>query len=170
MKRILVSAAVLSLAVAGVASASAAPSSTKVTGGGQTLVPMGGGAGNTIAFNAQTDGSTVKGQFQDVDRGETGTGKAQTVTHGVVTCVVVFGDDRGMAVIGGMAKDGVTPYRIDVTDSGQGAQGMDMILVSRGDEIMDRDGDGDGGLCDPDDAPESLPALDRGNVTIHKQK
>ncbi len=164
MKRIIVSAAVLSLAVAGVSSAQAAPSSTKVTGGGQTLVPVGGGAGDTIAFTAQTDGTTVKGQFQDVDRAGTGTGQAQTVTHGVVTCVVVFGEDRGMAVIGGQAKDG-TAYRIDVTDSGQGAQGMDMILVSRGDEITNQDD-----LCNTEDAPDELPALDRGNVTIHKQK
>lgn len=168
MKRILVSAAVVTLAVAGVASASAAPSSTKVTGGGQTLVPAGGGAGDTIAFTAQTDGSNVKGQFQDVDRGGTGTGQGQTVTHGYVTCVVVFGEDRGMAVIGGMSKDGTTPYRIDVTDSGQGAKGMDMILVRKGAEITDDNGDGD--LCDEDDRPGSLPALDRGNVTIHKAK
>lgn len=167
MKRILISGAVLAVAIAGVSTAQAAPSTTKVTGGGQTLVPMGGGAGDTIAFTAQTDGTTVKGQFQDVDRGGTGTGQGQTVTHGVVTCVVVFGDDRGMAVIGGESRDGVR-YRIDVVDQGQGAQGMDMIMVSQGDEIMDEDGDGN--LCDPDDAPEELPALDRGNVKIHKTR
>jgi hypothetical protein len=168
VKRTVLSLTVLALAVAGVQGATAAPATTKVTGGGQTLVPATGGAGNTIAFTAQTDGTTVKGQFQDIDRNGTGTGKGQQVTHGTVTCLVVFGEDRGMAVIEGLAKDGVTRYRIDVTDSGSGAQGMDMILVRKGAEI--RDEDGDGRACDPDDAPDRLPALDRGNVTIHKTR
>lgn len=175
MKRILISGAVLTLAITGVSSASAAPAVYKVTGGGQTLVPAGGGAGNTIAFSAQSqgdEGSAAKGQFQYVDRKGTGTGKGQEVVHGTVSCVVVFSrtDEGGMAVIGGTSREG-EPFRIDVTDDGQGAHGNDMIVVRRGAAAQDGgdDDSGDTALCDSEDETADV-ALNRGNVKIHKAK
>lgn len=170
MKRIIVSAAVLSLAVAGVSSAQAAPAVTKITGGGQTLVPAAGGAGDTVGFNAQVDeAGNAKGQFQYVKRNGAGNGTNQQVFHGEVTCAAVFpaGDEGGMAAFGGSLRDG-TPFRVDVTDNGQGAMGMDMILVRMGPDAEDSDGSGDTDLCDEGDRPDQLPALNRGNVKIHK--
>lgn len=168
LKRIVISGAVLALAIAGTGTGSAAPATTKITGGGQTLVPSSGGAGDTVGFNAQMDeAGDVKGQFQYVKRNGTGTGQAQEVMHGEVTCAAVFdstpGESGGVAAFGGELRDG-TAFRVDVTDNGQGAQGSDMILVRTG---ADAEGD-EPGLCDEDDAPDSAPVLNRGNVTIHK--
>lgn len=173
MKRILASTAVIGLAIAGMGTSSAAPAVTKITGGGQTLVPAEGGAGDTVGFNAQVDADgNVKGQFQYVDR-TGGTGQGQTVQHGEVTCAVVFsrptgGESGGVAVFGGELRDG-TPFRVDVTDEGQGAQGMDMILVQTGPAAQDGGDHGqDTELCD-EESEESFD-LNRGNVTIHKAK
>ncbi len=174
MKRVLISAAVVALAITGVTQASAAPAVTKITGGGQTLVPTTGGAGDTVGFNAQVDDAgNVKGQFQYVDR-TGGTGQGQTVQHGTVTCATVFtrpdgGGAGGVAVFGGLLRDGVTPFRVDVTDDGQGNKGSDMILVQTGDAARDGSDDGeDRDLCDQED--EDSLDLSRGNVTIHKTK
>lgn len=174
LKRIVVSAAVLSLAVAGVSSAQAAPAVFKVTGGGQ-LIEMGEtGAGDTIAFSAQSqgeEGADAKGQFQYVDRTD-GTGRGQEVVHGTVSCVVVFATEDGMpamAAIGGQSRDG-EDFRIDVTDDGQGGDAMDMISVRRGEDARDGEDDGeDTALCDAEDEMAEM-SLGRGNVKIHKQK
>lgn len=169
MKRTILSGAVLALALAGMGTGSAAPSTTKITGGGQTLVPSTGGAGDTVGFNAQVRDGVASGQFQYVNRAGTGTGQAQQVAHGTVTCAAVFesvaGESGGVAAFGGQLRDG-RAFRVDVTDDGQGDKGSDMILVRTGD---DAEGDNEG-LCDEDDAPDQAPALDRGNVTIHKSK
>jgi hypothetical protein len=168
LKRIVISGAVLALAIGSVGISSAAPATTKITGGGQTLVPSGGGAGDTVGFNAQVgDDGSVKGQFQYVDR-TGGTGQGQSVAHGEVTCAAVFsrpegGGSGGVAAFGGQLRDG-TAFRVDVTDNGSGAGSTDFILVRTG---QDAEGDNEG-LCDEDDAPDSAPELDRGNVTIHK--
>lgn len=170
MKRILISAVVLSVALGGAGVSSAGPATTKITGGGQTLVPAGGGAGDTVGFNAQMeDDGTVRGQFQYVKRNGTGAGQAQEVMHGEVTCAAVFtrpdgGGSGGMAAFGGQLRDG-TPFRVDVTDNGSGPSGTDMILVRTGNEARG----GDSELCDEGDADEG-PALNRGNVTVHKTK
>ncbi len=172
MKRIVISSAVLALAIGGMGVGSAEPAVYKVTGGGQTLVPEDGGAGDTIAFSAQSqgeEGTAAKGQFQYQDR-TGGTGKDHTTLHGTITCVVVFpagtADEGGAAALGGTLTDG-RAFRVDVTDNGQGAQGSDMILARFGEDAQ---GD-NAGLCDPDDRPEEdLPALSRGNVKIHKGK
>ena len=174
MKRTIISGTVLALAIAGMSAGSAAPSVTKITGGGQTLVPAGGGAGDTVGFNAQVDGDgLVKGQFQYVKRNGTGTGKGQQVSHGDVTCATVLsrpegGDAGGVAVFGGALRDG-TPFRVDVTDSGQGNTSMDMILVQTGAAALDGGDSGtDTDICDQED--EDRFDLGRGNVTIHKTK
>ena len=173
MKRTLVTTAVVALAIAGMGTGSAAPSTTKITGGGQTMVPASGGAGDTVGFNAQVSADGVKGQFQYVNRNGTGTGQDQEVSHGDVTCAFVFsrpdgGGSGGVAVFGGTLTDG-TPFRVDVTDDGQGDKGSDLILVQTGSAAEDGADDGeDTELCDQED--ETALDLNRGNVTIHKTK
>jgi hypothetical protein len=172
LKRVLLGAATVALACAGMIPAQAAPAVYKVTGGGQTLIGE-TGAGNTIAFSAQSqgaEGTDAKGQFQYVDR-TGGNGQDQVKAHGNVTCVVVYQGAEGMpatAVIGGETRDGEA-FRIDVTDNGAGGDGVDdNILVRFG---PDAEGD-EAGLCDAEDQPEDdeLLTLARGNVTIHKAK
>jgi len=171
VKRLVVTGAVLALGVAGMSAGSAAPAVTKITGGGHTLVPTDGGAGDTIAFTAQTDGTPegVKGQFQYVDR-TGGTGQGQKVYHGRVTCVALLpSDGPNVGVIGGFS-DGV-PFRIDVIDNGQGsAAENDLIVVRQGDAAQDGgdDDSGDTALCDNEDETADAD-LSRGNVKIHKQ-
>lgn len=179
MKRIVLSGAVLALAIAGTGVGSAAPATLKITGGGQTLVPDAGGAGDTVGFNAQLDETTntVKGQFQYVDRTGDGTGKDGQQYHGTVECVLAFsrpddGGAGGAAVFGGTFRDG-TPFRVDVTDDGQGDKGSDLILVQMGDAALDggdaeEPGETDNEICDAEE--ETGLALNRGNVTIHKPK
>lgn len=173
MKRLLIAGTVLAVATAGMSVGSAAPAVTKITGGGQTLVPVDGGAGDTIAFTAQTDGTAegVKGQFQYVDR-TGGTGQGQTVHHGEVTCVALLtSDGPNVGVIGGTSTDGV-PFRIDVIDNGQGAAAEnDLIVVRQGDAAQDGgdDDSGDTALCDDEDETADAD-LSRGNVKIHKAK
>lgn len=173
MKRVLISASVLALAVTGMSQSAAAPAVYKVTGGGQTLVPADGGAGDTIAFTAQSqgaEGEAAKGQFQYVDR-TGGTGKGQETVHGTVSCVVVFSSgEGGMAAIGGYSRSGEA-FRIDVTDNGSGGGTNDMIVVRRGaaaQDGSDQDQD-DTALCD-EEAENADADLSRGNVTIHKAK
>lgn len=172
MKRIVFSAAVLSLAVAGIGQAQAAPSVVKITGGGQTLVPESGGAGDTVGFNAQVDGDGVaKGQFQYVERNGAGNGTNQQVLHGTVECAVVLSRtaEGGMAAFGGTLRNGDV-FRVDVTDAGQGKEAMDMILL-RTFPKADRPARTGGNVCDEDapDEDETFP-LSRGNVKIHQEK
>jgi hypothetical protein len=176
VKRLVIGAAVLALGIAGMSAGSAAPAVTKITGGGQTLVPTDGGAGDTIAFSAQTDGTAegVKGQFQYVDR-TGGTGAGQTVYHGTVTCVALLpSDGPNVGVIGGTSTEGI-PFRIDVIDNGSGkahddANGTDLIVVRQGAAAQDGGDDGtDTALCDDEDETADAD-LSRGNVTIHKAK
>jgi hypothetical protein len=172
VKRVIVAGAVLALGIAGMSASSAAPAVTKITGGGQTLVPTDGGAGDTIAFTAQTDGTPegVKGQFQYVDR-TGGTGQGQTVYHGTVTCVALLpSDGPNVGVIGGVSNG--IPFRIDVIDNGQGsAADNDLIVVRHGEDAEDGadNDDGDTALCDDEDETADAD-LSRGNVTIHKAK
>lgn len=170
MKRLVIGVSVIGLAIAGMSTGSAAPAVTKITGGGQTLVPAEGGAGDTIAFTAQTDGTPegVKGQFQYVDR-TGGTGQGQTVHHGTVTCVALLPTDGpNVGVIGGVSEG--IPFRIDVIDNGQGsADDNDLIVVRQGaaaEDGADDDSD-DTALCDNEDETADAD-LSRGNVKIHK--
>jgi hypothetical protein len=172
MKRLVVGTTVLALGIVGMSASSAAPAITKITGGGQTLVPADGGAGDTIAFTAQTDGTPegVKGQFQYVDR-TGGTGQGQTVYHGTVTCVALLpSDGPNVGVIGG-ESDGV-PFRIDVIDNGQGSNASNDLIVVRHGAAAQDGGDNDQNdtaLCD-DETETANADLSRGNVKIHKAK
>ena len=112
MKRTLVSATVLALAVAGGGAAQAAKpeqsgkpadSGYKVTGGGQIIAAGAQGAGDTVGFVAQEmDGDdaaspggndAARGQFQYVPRGASTNASAPTEKfHGVVTCLLSGGE------------------------------------------------------------------------------
>lgn len=189
MKRTIISASVLALAVAGVQAATAAPATYKVTGGGQVteflntegdVTSLSQGAGDTIAFSAQQEGTTerpdaAKGQFQYVDRVQDdagkGTGKGQEVIHGTVSCVIVYSwpgsEEGGYAVIGGKSRDG-EDFRIEVTDGSATGSGGDSITVRRGAAALDGSDDGaDAALCDQETEADTF-ALGRGNVKIHK--
>ncbi|HWH27508.1 MAG TPA: hypothetical protein VNU26_00865 [Mycobacteriales bacterium] len=175
MKRIVVSGAVLALGIAGVQAATAAPAVYKVTGGGQIIEVGETGAGDTIAFSAQSqgeEGEAAKGQFQYIDR-TGGTGQGQEVVHGTVSCVVVHtantGDSGGYAIIGGQSRLG-EDFRIEVFDDGQGAGSADMIMVRRDADARDGGDEGeDDNLCDIEEEDDGV-ALGRGNVKIHKEK
>jgi hypothetical protein len=168
MKRTAISVAVLSLAVAGVSQAQAAPSAQKVTGGGQVLsAGQTQGAGSTIAFNAQGpgDGSPAKGQIQYVGRGDNAGDKFHASN---ITCFLVMGNT---ATIVGEDRTGKA-FRLDLVDNGEGA-GADsyMILIDRvltandpGTEENENESD-----CSQSDDDE-VPDLARGNVQVHKAK
>lgn len=187
MKRTIISASVLALAVAGTGLASAekpakpaepGPATFKVTGGGQFITSGGDieGAGSTIAFNAQqVTADFAKGQVQFVDR----SGEEQVVRHGTVSCVAAFGPltadgNMSSARIGGTFRATSTepeqPFVIDVTDNGEGANAAnaDMIALRETDDnncTADEDGPSQSG----DDFQASFD-LGRGNVQVHKAK
>ncbi|MFP5218230.1 MAG: hypothetical protein ACLGIG_00620 [Actinomycetes bacterium] len=190
MKRTIVTTTVLALAMGGVGVAQAQkPSETgyKVTGGGQIIAdPSGGGAGDTVGFNAHdlnASGPEARGQFQYVPRGQSSNASAPTEKfHGVVTCLISGGEaianenaeedgqfnealQEGSARFGGYVrtKDGSTQYfTVDVTDNGQGGNAEDdMILVRFTSEAC---------ADNPEDEkndPEQMLMLGRGNVKIH---
>lgn len=171
MKRLVVSAAVLGLAVTGMAQSYAAPAVNKVTGGGQITTADQRGAGSTVAFTGQsqgTEGTAAKGQFQLQLRNADGT---KETIHGTISCVVVLTPgEGGMAVLGGQSRSG-EDFRIDVTDNGQGGDSTDMISVRRDGAARDgADVDmGDNQLCDRENESANM-MLGRGNVKIHKAK
>ena len=171
MKRALISSAVLALAVAGVHGAAAAPSVYKVTGGGQITSEDLQGAGDTIAFTAQTadpSGNNAKGQLQYNKR----SGTAEKF-HGVITCVSVVQatDDtpakaRLEGTMRGETDSAATHFVVDVIDDGQGGDTMDLVSLRHG-NADDSDGDNDT-TCDLDDDFDASGGLGRGNVKIHK--
>jgi hypothetical protein len=170
LKRTIVIGAVLTLAVAGMSAGSAAPAVYKVTGGGQTLVGT-TGAGNTIAFTAQSagaEGEAAKGQFQLQLRDAA----EREGIHGEITCVQVYSytADGGVAVLGGVSRAG-EPFRFDVVDGGEGKDATDLIRVSRGAAAQDGadDDEDDTLLCDAEDESADTDFA-RGNVQVHKAK
>lgn len=115
MKRTVISATVLALAMSGVGVSQAAKpegkgnggqptaSGFKVTGGGQIIAEEASGAGDTVGFNAhEIDGDDLtspggddaaRGQFQYVPRGQSTNASAPTEKfHGVVTCLLSGGE------------------------------------------------------------------------------
>lgn len=170
MKRIVLSSAVVALAIAGIGTGSAAPAGEKVTGGGQILADgQTTGAGSTIAFNAQESATDIKGQVQYIIRSG-GTGQGQNVRHGEVTCLdVISPGDGGTARIGGFFDgDPTQTFTIDVTDGGEGGTAIDYVVVREG-SASDSDGDGDASCTDRGDFVANV-ALGRGNVQVHKAK
>lgn len=170
MKRTIISAAVLALAVGGMGVSSAAPSANKVTGGGQILAAeQTQGAGSTIAFTAQGagDGSAAQGQIQYV--GRTGENAGDKFHASEITCFLVVGNT---ATIVGKDREG-TEFRLDLVDNGEGAMAdADMIFVDR--DLTEDDPttpvtDEDESECSTEQDDE-LPMLARGNVQVHKAK
>lgn len=194
VKRTIVSAAVLALAVGGTGIAAAdkpadrperagSQSGFKVTGGGQIVSDAsGGGAGDTVGFNAHRlgEGDAAKGQFQYVPRGASTNESAPAEKfHGVVTCLISGGEAQaneaaetdsneeealmpGSARFGGYLRDDPTRFfTVDVTDDGQGNGSNDMILVRITQSACADNPE------DEDMAAEDLLKLGRGNVKIH---
>lgn len=187
MKRVLISGAVLALAIGatGVASAEK-PSGFKVTGGGQIVTDgSGGGAGDTVGFNAQEIAGdrddAARGQFQYVPRGESTNESAPAEkSHGVVTCLLSGGEamaneeaeedgeynealTEGSARFGGHLRDDpATFFTVDVTDNGQGGNAEDDLILVR----ITAEPCADNPEDEEEDA-EDLLRLGRGNVKIH---
>jgi hypothetical protein len=110
VKRLVISSAVLALALGstGIAMAEKPEGKSnnggfKVTGGGQIIAEGQQGAGDTVGFNAhEIDGDdaaspgpadAAKGQFQFVPRGQSGNESApEEKFHGVVTCLLSGGE------------------------------------------------------------------------------
>jgi hypothetical protein len=113
-------AAIAALAVA--PAAFAGSSRDRATGGGQIAVSTSGGAGDTLAFTAQTTADTT-------DPANTATGQIQYVphtssnsapSHGFVGCLVVDGNTaqlEGLFTSGPFAGD---EYDLYVTDNSNG--------------------------------------------------
>jgi hypothetical protein len=164
MKRIVISTAVIGLAVAGIGTATAGPDVDKVTGGGQIIVDTQGmptaGPGDTIAFNAQLTRAThdaddaADGQLQFVERD--GAGRPTDQFHGEVLCLVVNGSTATFAGrITTAGDDQGDFFQVDLTDGGEGAATTDTILLTRPDKAD----------CDPSEAMQMQ--LGRGNVQVH---
>jgi hypothetical protein len=132
----------------------------KVTGGGQTDVGT-SGAGDTIAFVAQSKPTTenanaARGQVQYIDREAD---VPQVVRHGTVTCLTI---DGTTARLGGVweDRDGGGTFEIQVMDNGEGdAAPDDMIGIypMAINDCANTDGAEDDGTV----------ALGRGNVQVH---
>jgi len=168
----------------------------RATGGGQIFLDAdsqpGQGALDTLAFTAQrargaaSDSVAATGQVQ-VNR-RSGTEDAQVKFHGVVTCLVVFGDkSQGEAYISGYEKgtlddeDGPVPFELYVVDGGSGAaeRNADQALVWYGAETEDNQSDDqtpgktpipEPEYCGIEDDPSSkrpIPALARGNYQVY---
>jgi hypothetical protein len=137
-------AAALVVAALSVTGASAGSPNDRVTGGGQTLVGT-QGAGNTIAFNAQTTADGAKGQVQVVDR-SAGTGQSQVRFHGIVDCVTVNGNSA--EIYGHKRDDAGDDFTIYVMDNGEGAAANnDLVFLNDNPqspcELADDDDQGD---------------------------
>jgi hypothetical protein len=170
VKRLLVGGAILALGIGGMAQSQANSSGDKVTGGGQILVSPDGGAGDTIAFNAQSDGTATsdnpdpaKGQVQYTPHASTSAAKF----HGDVTCLVVH-SDRSATLAGTIQRGGGDHefFQLDVVDQNADdasapEQGSDIVVLSYPADTPD---------CSDQQATDDGPVLARGNVQVHKTK
>lgn len=136
--------------------AALAGSGPKATGGGQIIVGTTGGPGDTIAFNAQPDGSGAKGQVQYVDRED---GKIVEVYHGAVTCYRTV-TSNSARFAGTWTNQGSGTFEIFVEDNGEPNRGNDMIFIDQTDppDCLD----------DEDDHPDDPLGLGRGNIQVHE--
>lgn len=156
--------------------ADAAPTTYKVTGGGQTFVdydPEEGvqGPGNTITFQAFIDGQGAQndssGQVNIIDRRQSENGKGDHF-RGVVTCTFLASDPAGggyVELIGhGIKNDAERDFVVRIQDNGQGAA-ADNDLVEF--DLAVEDPECEEQRDDDDDSPDFT--LARGNAKIHKQ-
>ena len=183
LKTLLISGAVLALAVP--TAAQAANTRDAATGGGQAFFDSRepSGAGDTVAFTAHrakgagTDSDAATGQIQVNRRGEANAIKF----HGTISCLVVNGSQAkeapSWAYMSGesRARKGATPipFELFVEDGGSGPQERnDHISLFVGDETTQNDSDNEDrtevcGFSDfnPDDAFEMF----RGNVQVRNR-
>jgi hypothetical protein len=178
-------ASIAALAIAAVAFA--APSTYKITGGGQTFAaadvdddgkPTVSGPGDTITFQAFTNSSgggasNATGQVNIIDRTPD-----QKHTHfkGVVTCafIMIADPDKGggYAELRGYDRSNVNRFfRVRIVDNGQGsAAEEDGVEFNRNFDADNNPNNGNQqGNCanyDPDDVEFVLA---RGNAKIHKE-
>lgn len=166
----LVLAAGLGLAAA--SQATAAPSMYKITGGGQVMTPesvYANGALDTLAYTAQGNGTTAKGQVQYVARGTQSGTSFHGVVNGLMGVTANEQGDGGMGEICGVIRGTTTPFTIYVVDGGEGSGAMDSAtLTTGGDADCDGDYDGAGEGPNGSDAPKA--AVARGNAQVHKIK
>ena len=158
MKRIVISGAVLALAVGGAGVSQAEPAMYKVTGGGQIIVdtdemPAAGGPGETIAFNARSVGATEAANGQLQYNSHDG-----VKFHGVVSCLVVEGPRATFAGVITKGDGEGEPFQVDVLDNGEGAGSDDAILLTTPD------------ADDCSEPEDPTMQLGRGNVQVHKSK
>ena len=153
---------VLALAIAGAfavpATAGAAPSEMKVTGGGKTA------DGFTIALTAQGNPTLGKGQVQYNQH------DGVVKEHGTVKCVftglIDHDDDADTAPLNGYEISGTLRsggfFNVKGTDAGQPKEAnSDTVVFGKTDEQEDCDGE-------PNEAYDGLPPLASGNIKIHK--
>ena len=100
----------------------------RATGGGQIMVSSEGGPGSTIAFSARETTDGAVGQVQYVDR-SSGTGQAQDVRHGEVTCVDVEGKTARIAGLWREGEEGPREFYLFVQDNGEGPNGGGDIVA-----------------------------------------
>ena len=148
-------AAALVVVALSVTAASAGSPNDRVTGGGQTLVGT-SGAGNTIAFTAQGNSESAKGQVQVVDR-TNGTGQSQTRFHGIVDCLAV--DGKMAEIYGHKRDDPADVFAVYVVDNGEGALADNDIVA------LNDDPKSPCALEDDDDQGET--ELGRGNAQVY---
>ena len=123
----------------------------KVTGGGQTDVGT-QGAGDTIAFTAQTTNGVTAGQIQYIDR-TGGTGQGQVVYHGTINCLTVSGSTADFS---GVWDNDAGSFEVVVQDNGNG-NGQDMIAI---------DPAASNPSCSDSTKPSNNGALARGNAQV----
>lgn len=147
-------AAIAVVAALGASIAAHAGNGDKVTGGGQTDVGT-QGAGDTIAFTAQSDPTgAVKGQVQYIDR-TGGTGQGQVVYHGTVTCLNV---EDNVADFSGVWDNDAGEFEIVVEDNGQGSGSPDDAIG-----VMPAASNPD---CGDDNDNDANASLSRGNAQV----
>ena len=160
MKRALISAAVLGLAVTGISTATAAPAAQKVTGGGQlpAMDDMTAGAEQTLAFTARTTSGTTDGDAaaEQLQFNPRGAGEAAAF-HGRVTCLVVTGDE---ATLAGTRDGGF--FRLTVMDVDRGGPQRDAEPL-----VFEPAAEDD--HCGEPAAGDEM-SLGRGNVVIHQTR
>lgn len=153
MRRGVLAACCLVLALWVPTTVGAASKTDRATGGGQILFAT-RGAGNTISFTAQGTSTDAKGQLQFVDR-SAGKGGDQVVLHGEVTCIDAMGST---AKVAGVLRNGDT-FNLYVEDTGEGLGNSDVIFFNSM---------ADDPTCEFDTpAEDDLEALARGNAQVY---
>src|SRR4051812_853998 len=134
------------------AAAIAGSGTDRTTGGGQVLFSS-RGPGNTIAWQAQGNSNTARGQVQVIDR------SGGEKFHGTVDCLNVQGN---MAAVYGHRtdRDGGAPFELYIVDNGQGAASNDDIVALTSHNPS-------GNCSNPDDSFDDSDALAPGHARVY---